>query len=411
MTTLRLLPLVAVCAAACAAAGLAHAAPTQADLERIRLYGDVSIAQDSVGSWGVWEQFEPPAAGPLTPTVALPSRGEIYRPLGSVTTTSTTPTTPEVAVALCGSGSLCGFGLFYDSSRSEVAEAASVKRLQPQLVVAPSSQAERFAFVTRPEAVIRAEDDLFERAQAQVLAMVAWEPSILRMRNEALNGGSLPTDTGPMYQDGPYYGYEGGQWYLASSRKGADDGSGITQEAEVARMNGVFRYTSGNTDIRQDLNGYWGVTTSATGMSELLRGNVVANYQGRTDGVGTDGLSQTVTMTIDFGQSKVIAGQFGAGVDGTVVRSNTPSGTQQLSGQVGFTFTGDVVGSTFRATNLQAADATAIRGAVQGAFFGSNAQVAAGVADVVKSKAGEGGYTDARHTDTFITYKVDPNQR
>jgi len=44
---------------------------------------------------------------------------------------------------------------------------------------------------------------------------------------------------------------------------------------------------------------------------------------------------------------------------------------------------------------------------VQGAFFGANAAVAAGVADVVKTKGGEGGYTNARYTDNFITYKAE----
>ena len=44
--------------------GSALAAPTQAQLQAITLYNDVSIAQDSVSSWGPWVEFEAPAAGP-----------------------------------------------------------------------------------------------------------------------------------------------------------------------------------------------------------------------------------------------------------------------------------------------------------------------------------------------------------
>lgn len=410
MTTFRLLPRVALCAAACtalASAGVAHAGPSQADLARIRLYGEVSIAQDSVHSWGVWEQFEPPAAGPAPLSVALPSRGELYRPLAPVIVTPITPLPPVDIAGLCASGALCGIGLFSDAvfSASVAAAAAPVAMATP---VTP----ERFAFVTRPEVVSSPELPQSARLAPQVVAPLLWEPDAMRMRNEALNGGQLEADSGVMHRDGSYYGYDkNGTRILTSDRQGADDGSGITDEVAVARLSGIYSYMSGESTNNLRLVGYWGVTTPAAGMAELVRGNVVATYTGRTDGVDVKGLQQAVTMTIDFGQSKITAGQFGAGVDGTVVRSRTPSGTQQLSGQVGFTFTGDVVGSSFRATNLQAADATAIRGTVQGAFFGASAQVAAGVADVVKSKAVEGGYTNARYTDTFITYKVDPSKR
>jgi len=388
--TNRLLPLVAACAAVCAAAcaTLAHAAPSQADLERTRLYGDVSIAQDSVNSWGVWEQFEPPAAGPATPIVALAPRGDVYRPIGNVTPTPTpTPPSPipPAAVPLCASGALCVIGVF-SAVQGEVDPSAPV--------VAP----ERFAFVSRPVSLADA-----NREQAAALLRVNWEPSGMRMLNEVLNGGSLEVDSGQMFNDGAYYGWDNdGKRVLYSSRKGADDGSGITNVVEVARLSGVYKYVTGETTVSKDMFAFWGVTTPAAGMDALNRGNVQATYQGRT----YDG-SQTVSMTIDFGQGKITAGQFGSGVDGKVSRAATTSGGTQLSGQVGFTFTGDVVGSTFRATNLQAADAKSISGSVQGAFFGSNAQAAAGVADVVKTKAGEGGYTNGKYTDAFITYRAD----
>lgn len=389
--TNRLLPLVAACAAVCAAAcaTLAHAAPSQADLERTRLYGDVSIAQDSVNSWGVWEQFEPPAAGPVTPIVALAPRADVYRPIGTVTPNATptppiTPT-PPAAVPLCASGALCGFGVFSEV-QGEVDPSAPV--------VVP----ERFAFVTRPVSLADA-----NREQPAAVLRVNWEPRGMRMLNEVLNGGSLEVDSGQMFNDGAYYGWDnGGERVLYSSRKGADDGSGITNVVEVARLSGVYKYVTGETTVSKDIFAFWGVTTPAAGMDALNRSNVQVTYQGRT----YDG-SQTVSMTVDFGQGKITAGQFGSGVDGKVSRAATTSGGTQLSGQVGFTFTGNVVGSTFRSTSVQAADAKSISGSVQGAFFGSNAQAAAGVADVVKTKAGEGGYTNGKYTDAFITYRAD----
>lgn len=400
--TNRLLPLVAACAAVCAAAcaTLAHAAPSQADLERTRLYGDVSIAQDSVNSWGVWEQFEPPAAGPATPIVALAPRGDVYRPIGNVTPTPTPPTPiPPAAVPLCASGALCGFGVF----------SAVLGEVDPSSApVVP----DRFAFVTRPQVI---EAPVFDREQVAKIAVKAllrnWEPDRMRMLNEALNGGEFEADSGVLSRDGQYYGWDNnGQRVIVSSSTDANDSNPIRDPAVAHLYSQVYKYISGQgegANRDQVFNAVWGITTSATDMAALTRNNVIVTYTGNTLGVG-GGATQNVTMAVDFANSKIISGQFGAGVDGKVSRAATTSGGTQLSGQVGFTFTGgDVVGSTFRATNLQAADARAISGTVQGAFFGANAAVAAGVADVVKTKAGEGGYTNARYTDNFITYKAE----
>ncbi len=389
MTTIRLHPLVAACAAVCAAVGTtqAFAGPTQADLERTRLYGEVSIAQDSVNSWGVWEQFEPPAAGPNTPIVALAPRGDVYRPIGNVNPTpNPTPTpNPPVAVPLCASGALCGFGVFADTQGER----------DPS---APLVVTERFSFVTQPVTLTDA-----AREQVAVLLRVNWEPGIMQMFNTALNGGSIEADSGQMFNDGAYYGYDnGGTRILRTSRKGADDGSGITDVVEVARLSGVYKYVSGETTVSKDIFAFWGVTTPAAAMDALNRSNVQVGYQGRT----YDG-SQSVTMNIDFGQGKITSGRFGEGVDGKVTATPTTTGGTQLTGQVGFTFTGNVVGSTFRSTSVQAADARSISGSVQGAFFGSNAEAAAGVADVTKTRAGEGGYTNGKYTDAFITYRQD----
>ncbi|MBC7699273.1 hypothetical protein [Aquabacterium sp.] len=58
----------------------AQAAPSEAQLSGVKLYGDVTIAQDSVTSWGPWTEFEPPAAG-APPLAQLPNTAELYRTL------------------------------------------------------------------------------------------------------------------------------------------------------------------------------------------------------------------------------------------------------------------------------------------------------------------------------------------
>ncbi len=58
----------------------AQAAPTEAQLNGVKLYGDVTIAKDSVTSWGPWTEFEPPAAG-APPLGQLPNTAELYRTL------------------------------------------------------------------------------------------------------------------------------------------------------------------------------------------------------------------------------------------------------------------------------------------------------------------------------------------
>jgi hypothetical protein len=79
-TTLR-----ATCLAAALVAGLSAHAATPAEMQTIKLYGDVTIAQDSVKAWGPWEQFEAPAAGnpPVLPAFRADA-SSLYRPIGPV---------------------------------------------------------------------------------------------------------------------------------------------------------------------------------------------------------------------------------------------------------------------------------------------------------------------------------------
>ncbi|MCP4234840.1 MAG: hypothetical protein GY770_14875 [Aestuariibacter sp.] len=53
-----------------AESGCTGQADPTACYSKVMAYGDVSVAEDSVNSWGVWKEFAQPAAGP-TPMVSL----------------------------------------------------------------------------------------------------------------------------------------------------------------------------------------------------------------------------------------------------------------------------------------------------------------------------------------------------
>lgn len=89
----------------------ALAAASAEDLGKIKLYGDVTIAQDSTDQWGPWEQFEPPSAGPVSLS-QLKFGSELYRPLAQSSLQAATP----FVIPDCAGGRLCGIGFFTDST-------------------------------------------------------------------------------------------------------------------------------------------------------------------------------------------------------------------------------------------------------------------------------------------------------
>ncbi|UCV27145.1 HupA family protein [Ferribacterium limneticum] len=76
----------------------------------VKSYGKVTIAQDSVGQWGPWEDFVEPAAGAPAP-VAMPgmSGGDQYR------------NNPDIIVIPedkgCAAGAWCGYAIFKNSTK------------------------------------------------------------------------------------------------------------------------------------------------------------------------------------------------------------------------------------------------------------------------------------------------------
>lgn len=80
---------VAVCVASLFASSAAIAREkwdfNEAAWEKSQSYGQVSVAQDSVGQWGPWEQFvEPAAGGPAGVQYAGPGARDLYLPILSI---------------------------------------------------------------------------------------------------------------------------------------------------------------------------------------------------------------------------------------------------------------------------------------------------------------------------------------
>jgi len=403
-------------AAACSLSAQAEA-PSQADFAKVVLYSNVTIAQDSANSWGIWEELEPPAAGPQAPLPQLAGAVDPYRPLGNVTPTTlvtpTTPVTPQPSVPLCVSGAMCGFGVITSRTESYTME-------QPQAV---SSEAP------------------LERMGFQLLATITqpnedanrWQPQALLVNLQGVRSDvTAPTGfvgLGPLEQERTDMGF-------VHSHQSFKEGSSYTEVRiatdtsdpgvdAVGRMLGdvvISRYVSGVNNAPGTINsqissvyGIWGITTSVQEMDALRMSNAQATYSGKTfnaDGASTGG----VFMSVNFGSSTFTA-DFNGGVNVQNPLANgtlqaTAAGTTQVNGALSFRASGTISGSLFSANALQIAGANnSITGKVEGAFFGSNAAVAAGVADVtakIQNSANEAAIT-ARYATPFVATKDVPN--
>lgn len=393
----------------------AHASgPTQADYAKVVLYSNVTIAQDSASQWGIWEELEPTAAGPQAP---LPPQRvaatEPYRPLGTVTPiTPTTPVAPQPSVPLCVSGAMCGFGVITSRSETyvmeEVASAAAIS------VEAPLEGMGFQLLAT----VTQANEDANR-----------WQPQALLVNLQGVRSDvTAPTGIvglGPLEQERTEMGFvhshesfvEGSSY---TSARIATDTSDPGVDA-VGLMLGdivISRYVSGANNAPGTINsqssfvyGVWGITTSVQEMSALRMSNAQATYSGKTfDAAGQQ--TGTMSLSANFGASTFTA-DFNGGINvqnplanGTL--QTTAAGTTQVNGALSFRASGAISGSLFSANNLQIAGPNnSITGKVEGAFFGSNAAVAAGVADVtakIQNSANDPAIT-ARYATPFVATK------
>lgn len=414
------------------------AAPTAEELARIKLYGDVSIAQDSASVWGPWEEFEPTAAGPAAGTAALPRPGgDAYRPLAQTVPVNTTPqpTTPPVDTLGCAGGSFCGFSVFHE--RLSYGESPS-ERLQ-------SADGER-AFA-QGEGGYHGKT-VADRHPARVVANVITSNPGNALLPQAIEIITTPLSTGtPLFANTgtlTLLAGEGGADLVYARELGGQGGyieayqntraplyyfDPAEIEATPFKMSVVAymqREQAGAVEegpigesARQETS--WGVigrVTSEADMSNLRNSNAQATYLGSTNQFAT-GKDLNVNMRVHYGTSSWNMTVNG-GVDGSGVRTaTTSSGGTALRGPVGFEATGTINGVNFTSTSVSAADAASISGQVRGVAYGPNAAAIGGVIDITKTVAapmqqpsavrqvqeGRATYTDGRFTTPFLAVR------
>jgi len=375
--------------------GGASAAASEEQLKKIKLYGDVSIAEDSVGSWGPWSQFEPPAAGPAA--MDLPKRvSDPYRPLPQPLPEPVPP-----AELGCLGGALCGFGAFN----------------QVHLIDGVAAHSDYFSAVLTGE-ITQVDDHSWPKAIR--LTTAAFDPAVTVLLPDS--GELLRWETG-VEGDGHQIAYRRGiddrpSEHFADVVVDLSDESqlGLIQVAGVRMTVGDYILgldRSGKEQFMQGegVGGYavMGRATPVADMAALRANQATATYIG----FGGYYTPNTVMMDVQFGPG-TWSGTWNGGKDGFVVTDSLPN--QQgvrLVGQVGFTASGVIEGVNIRSTSVGAADAGAtVSGSVRGAFFGPNAAAVGGVADITKTNPGvavpaasgstSGGYTNGRYIAPFL---------
>lgn len=396
-------------AAACSLSAHANG-PTQADFAKVVLYSNVTIAQDSSSQWGIWEELEPTAAGPQTPLPLLAGTTELYRPVGPVT--PNTPVTPVVSA--CASGGLCGFGVMalstYSWSQDQLEVAAISEgesntlrvgfQLFPQTTTAPTWLPESMSISTQP---IRTDE------AATVPSLNVQGPLVF----DGFNSHDYTTPMAPL-PAGTEATYEGVSIETDLASAPTEGTAGKFQGGLM-----IVRYVSGGADSPPlsgtqqfgEWYGVWGLTTSAADMDNLRQSNAQANYFGSTFN-GAGNATGSVQMSVNFGTSTFKADfNGGSGVSNPLMGGQlqkTSSGSYQVNGALSFSAAGTISGSQFSAKSLDIGGPyKAITGKVEGAFFGQNAAVAGGVADVsaVVSAPGFTSPVYARYAAPFIATK------
>lgn len=375
--------------------GGAHAA-TEEQLRGIKLYGNVTIQDDSTSSWGPWSEFEAPAAGNPAPTISLTLPGaDLYRPLAQ--------TVANTAETGCVGGSICGFGAFtqiysYSQEPSRATAAVSkeyMQELHPYMNVAN--------VLVGPDA---------EGIPYVPLAIELITTPLSTGQFLMPNSGRLDLQIG----EGVYYYRETDtDYYYLQPQIWTSFFDPAEVQATIVFDAGLGDYING-TEREQGQWGVIGYTTAADQMANLRASNAQATYQ------GYDRYGSQVDMSVNFGPG-TWNGTWNGGGDGKYVYAGTTSsGGTVLQGNVGFTAQGTVQGSNFRSTSVGTTDVGAtVSGYVQGAFYGPNAAAAGGVVDITKTKPAvvntnpeqsqpasvNSGYTNGRFVSPFLAVRTE----
>lgn len=287
----------------------AMAAPSAADLGKIKIYGDVTIAQDSTDQWGPWEQFEPPSAGPVKLS-QLKFGSEYYRPQSNLNR----PETPEPVQP-----ELLAFGAFIDRSQEE-----------------PSYHAFSAAGTIKPASG--------ESDQTVSFAISPFS-----------TGTPLISNTGEL----SFFQGEGMAGYFSDSVSMYFSNEPLEGQntAEVNLFDGELgQYISskdseGGSFLRtQSWAGVVGTPTSLADMSELRASNARATYAGYS--FDNDGVwKMTMSYAFGPGTGQIVESRFTADVKGT---SGALYTSTSLKGADGSSITGGQLKGAFFGKNAGA---------------------------------------------------------
>lgn len=412
-----------VCALLAVSAAGAKAEASAEELQRIKLYGLVSIAEDKLDSWGPWSAFEAPAAGE---SVATPSprvnAGETYRTLPQTST-------PSTSFGLgCLGGSICGFGAIDSYSYSEGLNNSGLKTVSATSTI--SDMGQRMAAVQFTGTVVEAgELSPLLPQSIRLQGTLLGQGAPLTLPDSGVLGLQVFTEEGLgiVYSRQTIIQNERGSERVSLSGSTYDQEHDVL-EAQVANaylQSTLSTYIAGTND---GPSGYSkagssgpvviGFSTPDADMAALRASNATASYTGRASYYGSP-----VSIEVQFGQG-TWQGTWNGGKDGYV---NAYNG--QLTGNVGFTAEGTINGVNFASAKVGTNDVGAsVTGSVRGAFFGPQAAAAAGVVDITKTNptslaqpalvmmptptvSANPGYTEARHVSTFLTTRVNNSER
>lgn len=307
---------------ACLTSVSAHAANT-VQMQNIKLYGEVTIAQDSVQSWGPWEQFEAPAAGNRLP---LPTFGSdasnLYRPISPVINPEPNPQ-PAPETKLTGFGT---FVQYYDG------EGTYIRTTPDQALVTASIS-----------------------GTTNSLGLPTYVSAVFDPHT-ALGTTGLPLDsTGQLNITDRGYGSPDGRITVSPVTVPDIDPNAIQAWPYLLQyINGVetVQVEASSSDYFSNAQfGAVGVQTSATDMAALRSGNFTATYAGM--GLATKG---TFSMTANFGSATFSARMTDTSTD------------------TSYKLTGGINGATFASTSVRSSLGGAqVTGGMAGAFTGKNA--------------------------------------